>query len=121
MTKYEGSTTTTTVIFRYFPILQDLEYSYLALEHPVVITVGAFPPKISLVPNWQVWSQIDLWPPGQLGTPRHGPCGVRGQARRPARVVWRAGGPVAASIRLSEPRRAARGKNKWQNSQIGRR
>ncbi len=35
MTKYEGSTTTTTIIFRYFSILQDLEYSYLALEHPV--------------------------------------------------------------------------------------
>ena len=37
MTKYEGSTTTTTIIFHYFSILQDLEYSFLVLEHPVLV------------------------------------------------------------------------------------
>ena len=79
---------------------------YLKLCLPT--TVGAFPPKISLVSNLQVSSWIGLGPPGWPRAPRHGPGGVREQARRPARVVWRAGGPVAASIRLSEPHWAAR-------------
>ena len=35
MANYEGSTTTTIIIFSLFSILRNLEYSVLALEHPV--------------------------------------------------------------------------------------